>query len=431
MKPEKQLRVMLVSAFPPNPQGEANYAGLYWRELCRQRPDWSFHVVSQTTALLDEESASWSISRVMHEKGFRRHFNWFRVLIEAARFRPHVVHVQSALYPDFGGVFGELLLLALAPLRLLGVSVVVAMHSTWMRSDIAELSRSRGLPGWAARLVERYYVSVVKAYAAICSGFGIVASSESSPSVERFISDYELRSVSVFAEPHPCPTPVISRGDRDRARARLGLDGRFVALVYGFIREDKGFHLALDAMLDPRLVATDVYLVMAGRPQRESDETYLALLKSNVERPELFHRCRLLPRFLTNDEIDEHVLAADVVILPYTRALGASGPGHHAMGFGTSVIASDVGQNAGFGSAAVLFRSGDAGSLANALYRVATDHSFTQGLAQRRTSYANRYTWSAFASSFASFFENLRHDPESAFKFLESDVRNGARGADQ
>ena len=43
---------------------------------------------------------------------------------------------------DYGGIFGELLLLALVPLRLFGVSVVVAMHSTWMRDDVRGLAAS-------------------------------------------------------------------------------------------------------------------------------------------------------------------------------------------------------------------------------------------------------------------------------------------------
>lgn len=408
---------MLVSAFPPNPQGEANYAGLYWRELCRQRPGWCFHVVSQTTEADTPESAPYTIAHVMHEKGIRRHSNWFRVLREAARFRPDVVHVQSALYPDYGGIFGELLLLALVPLRLFGVSVVVAMHSTWMRDDVRGLAESRGMRPWVARLVETYYALVVKIYVAVCSGFGIVASSESSPAVSRFKSDYGLTKTTVFAEPHPCPTPVIGPDDRARARAELGVQDRFVALVYGFVREDKGFHVALEAMADPRLQSTDVYLVMAGRPQRDADEDYLRRLQSIVDRPGMTHRCRLVPRFLTNAEIDAYVLAADVVVLPYTRALGASGPGHHAIGFGTSVIASDEGQNAGFGSAVVHFASGDAIGLAAALVRLATDRPFADELARRRGAYARRYTWPAFAASFAHYFECLRRDRRAVFIF--------------
>lgn len=411
------MKVMLVSAFPPNPQGEANYAGLYWRELCRQRPGWRFHVVSQTTESGSPDGAPCTVARVMHEKGMRRHFNWFRVLREAVRFRPDVVHVQSALYPDYGGIFGELLLLALVPLRLAGVSVVVAMHSTWMRDDVRGLAKSRGMQPWAARLVETYYALVVKSYVAVCSGFGIVASSESSPAVSRFKSDYGLNKATVFAEPHPCPTPVIGPSDRDRARSELGVQGRFVALVYGFVREDKGFHLALEAMADPRLQATEVYLVMAGRPQRGADEDYLRRLQSIVEQPGMSHRCRLVPRFLTNAEIDQYVLAADVVILPYTRALGASGPGHHAIGFGTSVIASDEGQNAGFGPAVVHFASGDARELAGALLHLATDRPYAVELARRRDAYARRYTWRAFAASFAHYFESLQRDGRAVFRF--------------
>ncbi len=130
-----------------------------------------------------------------------------------------------------------------------------------------------------------------------------------------------LRSVPVTVIPHgtltadaPMPIP---------AAPRLVLTGRLM--------EYKGIDVALEAFADVQRVRPDSTLVLAGRGQMGEEIRRAA--PANVE---------LVDRYLTEEEMDELLNSATLVLLPYRDAT-QSGVGLQALGRGIPCAVSDAG----------------------------------------------------------------------------------------
>jgi glycosyltransferase involved in cell wall biosynthesis len=127
------------------------------------------------------------------------------------------------------------------------------------------------------------------------------------------------------------------------ARARLGLaTQRVILLMIGFLsarQPDKGYDRvlrALEASDDPRV---DLHIV--GSPIREEAEVFalIASLQATAARSPAVH---FHERWVSDEEFDLWILAADAVLLPY-RESSSSGVAARARLLGTSVITSGAG----------------------------------------------------------------------------------------
>ena len=117
---------------------------------------------------------------------------------------------------------------------------------------------------------------------------------------------------------------------REKARSRLGITARNVALFFGHIRPFKGLDIALRAW--PKL-QTNVTLLVAGEAWWDSAEEYRKLASENV---------RFDFRYIPDSEIATYFAAADVVLAPY-RSEAQSGVVLTAFHFERPVIGTTVG----------------------------------------------------------------------------------------
>lgn len=127
----------------------------------------------------------------------------------------------------------------------------------------------------------------------------------------------------------------ISGLAKDKARARLGIEGRMV-LFFGLVRKYKGLMDLIAAM--PLLKNCDVVCLVAG-------EFYDKKAKYDARIRRLGFaaaKVRMVDRYIPNEEVETYFAAADIVVLPYRMAT-QSGVVQIAFRFGRPVIATSVG----------------------------------------------------------------------------------------
>jgi glycosyltransferase involved in cell wall biosynthesis/multidrug transporter EmrE-like cation transporter len=132
----------------------------------------------------------------------------------------------------------------------------------------------------------------------------------------------------------------IQEVSKRAARDRLGLaNSAPVFVCAGFLQPSKGFDRAVEAFAEAGEDGASLYVVGSIRDRTPENEAYVR---------ELADRCRdeprvtLVERYLSDEEFDLWVAAADWVVLPYRRAW-SSGVLARAHALGTPAIVSAVG----------------------------------------------------------------------------------------
>lgn len=149
--------------------------------------------------------------------------------------------------------------------------------------------------------------------------------------------DYRIRVRGGLVPHRVEPVGQVSKKD---ARERLGLaNGPPVFVCAGFLQPSKGFDRAVEAFAAIARDGASLYVVGSIRDRTPENEAYVR---------ELAERCReeprvtLVERYLSDEEFDLWVAAADWIVLPYRRAW-SSGVLARAHALGTPAIVSAVG----------------------------------------------------------------------------------------
>lgn len=157
---------------------------------------------------------------------------------------------------------------------------------------------------------------------------------------ERTALEREYRiSTHATIVPHRDSVTVHARLSRDEARAHLKIaaDGPFFVCA-GFLHADKGFDLAVRAF-----AATGgpgaLYVVGSVRTPGAETNAYVAELRSICDRTE---GVTMIERYVSDEEFDLWISAADRVVFPYRRAW-SSGALARAQQLGTPSFVANVG----------------------------------------------------------------------------------------
>jgi glycosyltransferase involved in cell wall biosynthesis/multidrug transporter EmrE-like cation transporter len=153
--------------------------------------------------------------------------------------------------------------------------------------------------------------------------------------------DYHVR-VRGEVVPHLAVLAGTGLVTKEEARRRLGIeDGGPVLLCAGFLQPSKGFDRAVEAFeaSGASKEGARLYVVGSIREPAPETEAYVRALEA---------RCLAVPgatfceRFLSDEDFDLWIVAADAVVLPYRRAW-SSAVLARAQALGTPAIASAVG----------------------------------------------------------------------------------------
>jgi glycosyltransferase involved in cell wall biosynthesis len=157
---------------------------------------------------------------------------------------------------------------------------------------------------------------------------------------ERFALEREY-GVEVRAElvPHTAAVELHASMTRDAARARLGIDpDERILLCAGFLHPAKGYDRAVRAFA---AAAPHARLVVIGSV-RDATPDNLRFERELRELCASTPGVTLVDDYVSDEDFDTWILAADRLILPYTRAF-SSGALARAQRLGTRAIVADVG----------------------------------------------------------------------------------------
>jgi glycosyltransferase involved in cell wall biosynthesis len=154
---------------------------------------------------------------------------------------------------------------------------------------------------------------------------------------QRLEEDYRVRTHSRRVD-HAEGVRITSAMGRDRARRHLSIPPEeTVFLCAGFLHPDKGFERAVRAFPGP----TEARLVILGTV-RDPTPTNIRYARSLRELCEGTPGVSLIEDYVSDEDFDAWIQAADLLVLPYRRSW-SSGALARAQRLGTPAIVSDVG----------------------------------------------------------------------------------------
>jgi len=127
--------------------------------------------------------------------------------------------------------------------------------------------------------------------------------------------------------------------DRAESKKKLGLLGKQVVTMFGYISRSKGYDMAVKAMQNPN-VPRDVVLYIAGAARTLEDRVYEEELKRHAQMclpgRVFFHG------YVEDADIPVVMSATDIVLMPYYHIVQSSAV-NHALAYHVPVIASGIG----------------------------------------------------------------------------------------
>ncbi len=204
---------------------------------------------------------------------------------------------------------------------------------------------------------------------------------------------------------HAIPTAAPMPGMEEAKRA-LGLEGRRVVLLFGFLSAKKGHAVALDAL---NALPADVTLLLAGDQHPQDHTDYVASLQARITTMGLKARVHITG-YLDEAQIPVVMAAADVAIAPFVQSSG-SGSLANLLAYGRAIVASDIAPHKtlarDFPGCLDLFATGNAAALAAHVLAVLEDAARRASLQQAALKYAERHSYQNMARETALVYGSL------------------------
>ena len=175
-------------------------------------------------------------------------------------------------------------------------------------------------------------------------------------------------------------------------------------LMIGAIKKYKGIELAITAAKN--LISSNVKdfkLIIAGKPNYDID-----LFQANFKDKSLSNHIQLIPKFLSDSEMDELLMKADCMLMPYLDSHG-SGVLSLAINYKMPVIASDLEffkEILDLHYAGEVFSRGSSDDLSKVMQQFIVNNEYRDALFERsRIRSANYQTWESYSASIMNFIE--------------------------
>jgi len=147
---------------------------------------------------------------------------------------------------------------------------------------------------------------------------------------------YHIPQEKITVIPHALYDQYPALGKK-LARKELGITEENVILFFGLLRPYKGVKYLIRAFESlPPAVVQSTRLLIVGEAWEDRESLSLA------EESPLRDKITLVNRYVPDSEVPVFFSAADILVLPYTRA-SQSGVAHIAMAYGLPIIATRVG----------------------------------------------------------------------------------------
>jgi glycosyltransferase-like protein len=198
--------------------------------------------------------------------------------------------------------------------------------------------------------------------------------------------------------------------DGSDLRMRVGARGRFLFLTVGGIEPRKGSLELVEALAKVRAVVNPppVVAVVGGHSFQDYDPYRERVLGRAAELGLSFGGAVVLLGTIPEDELPRWYHAADAFVFPSLKE-GWGLALLEALAAGLAAVATDIPVFREFLGVqdALLVPAGDAGALADAMVRVASDPELRSRLGRRGPRVAGRFTWRRCAEQHAAIYRRL------------------------
>lgn len=405
------MRIAVVGGAPPNREGEAHYTACVFHALASEFPDAQIqHLAHRQRDCPDAEYPLPNYTIVRATEGYhprRRHLAPLQVIRALRAYAPEVVHFQAPHKALYGGLYGEPLLWVFRWLQRRGVPTVVTLHSLWLEDDFLEMAQERRLSAATLNLLRVLYRRYHLRLFTLASQVNALVAGDANPLIGEFQAHWQFERFTLVNEAHPCEPRYYSVEHQRQAKTALGLGDKRLVLAFGFVRPDKGFHYLMDAVHALLPTLPDLQLIIAGEPRGAQGEAYAQQLRARHAQMGCPTQITLALNYLPDTRLELLLTAADVLVVPYTRVMGASGPVHHALSFGKPVVATALGQNRGLAEVCWLAPPQNSDALAQAIQQLLTDETAWGDYHRHAQSYAATHTWRHLATHYYRDYQRL------------------------
>jgi glycosyltransferase involved in cell wall biosynthesis len=182
------------------------------------------------------------------------------------------------------------------------------------------------------------------------------------------------------------------------AKRALGLEGKQIVTLFGFLSAKKGHRVALEAL---KRLPNDVLLLFAGDRHSDDRTDYVPTLRREMATANLSSRARITG-YLPAEQIPLVLAATDVAVAPFVQTSGSASLAHLFAG-GRVVVASDIAPHREIAAAEpaplALFRSGDSDDLAAKVTALLSDPIARAALQSAALAYAERCSYANVAKA--------------------------------
>jgi glycosyltransferase involved in cell wall biosynthesis len=331
-------KICLLTLYPPTKHGIADYAQRFTRSLSLQLPE-NLRIV----VLADKEQISnvekHDNQKVVVRRIWRRGLlSCFTMLNAVLREKPDAIHVQFT----YTYIWGRMSLSALFPFtlllfRVLRKPILVTIHDV---IDILSLNKETieiygtNIPSVIAKLG---FLTVTKLIAA----FSRKVIVHSSVSEKVLVRNYGIDSMKVAVIKHGTPPLDSNYRDSEEAKKVLNLQGKHIALFFGFLASNKGIEWLIRSFSDVASKDREAVLLIAGGNHPRLNYDYVAKLRELTSMLGLEKKVTFLG-YVNKDMVPLVFKAADVVVLPYLVGGSSSGVLKIAFSYLKPTVASNL-----------------------------------------------------------------------------------------
>lgn len=235
--------------------------------------------------------------------------------------------------------------------------------------------------------------------------------------------DYKLNTRKVVLIHHGAPDMPF--GDREAAKAALGLTGRFVITTFGLISRGKGLEYAIQALPPVVTKHPEVLYLILGEThpnvRRQEGESYREELQGLVKELKLENHVQFVNRYLTKAELIRYLQATDVYLSPYLNPNQiVSGTLAYAMACGKVIVSTPYlyAQALCDGGRGLLVNFRDPQSITDALLLLLDNPTLRLEMERRAYAYGRQMTWQAVGKRYAELFVQIAEETRPVRVFV-------------
>jgi glycosyltransferase involved in cell wall biosynthesis len=406
------MKIAFVAGWPPeDKQGEANYASNIIKEYKRNYSGDEIivyaHVSKGKTASTDfteDNISNILVKRVTNGSSFfSRTFRSLMVPFRIIKDRCDVVHYQGVHTPLYGMLFGESMIFTFLILRICGVKQFYSLHSTWMKDDLECLVLEKKKNKISSYLFIKYYGFYLKAVYFFMNKVFVVSCGNIDIAVKAFLEEWKLDFSKTYKENHPChlndespKASIVEVSNVNSVEKNI--------LCLGYIRKDKGIHNLIRSFEQIALNDKNVKLIVGGEAIGKEGKLYVEHISELINKSPFNDRIEFIDGYIEQSNFQKLFTSASVVVIPYSRVIGPSGPIHYALGRNKIVVATNLGHNSNLADVVCLYDSTE--TLSDSLLKVLNDKAYVSNLKSGINKYVNDNSWSNMAIEYNNFYND-------------------------